>query len=240
MEAGPLSAKLSKSPPLGGVLIGSGTPALLVHQVAPRLTSVVGPGVRAVVWVQGCRIGCRGCLVPETWSRSGGRAVDAHELARKLLRDESLEGLTVSGGEPSDQPEAVAVLFEAFRADGRNGWLYSGHTLEELVARNDPAIDRLLAATDVLVDGQYLEAKACTAGFRGSRNQRLIPFNSRGEALIARARQTRLEIRLSNQGNLELMGIPPRGFLDAFERRLIQEGLAVRPAAGSQHIGEAS
>lgn len=85
-------------------------------------------------------------------------------------------GLTLSGGEPFAQAEAMCALAEAARQMGYSVVTYTGYTLEELSVRSksDPSISRLLMAIDLLIDGKYVEAeRSLTLPYRGSANQRL-------------------------------------------------------------------
>jgi anaerobic ribonucleoside-triphosphate reductase activating protein len=187
---------------------------------------VLGPGERAVVWVQGCSLHCPGCMVPETWSPAGGQAVEAAELAREVLAAGRVDGVTVSGGEPMEQPGAVAELLAAVRAAGKDVWVYSGYTLEELLARDDPEVDRVLSLADVLVDGRYERASPEPGGYRGSANQRLVPLT--GRALPPPdAPPPRVQLTLDREGRMVVVGVPPPGFLARFRDALAERGVAL-------------
>ncbi|GIV64039.1 MAG: anaerobic ribonucleoside-triphosphate reductase-activating protein [Bellilinea sp.] len=194
----------------------------------PAVREALGPGLRAVVWVQGCSLHCPGCLVPETWVTTGGEWVDAVELARDILQRSDVEGVTVSGGEPMEQAAGVASLLAAIKMAGKNTWVYTGYTLEELVARQDPATDEVLALTDVLVDGRYKMEQGGSFRWRGSLNQRIIRLT---EAIplerIAGGESSRIEIRLDQQGHLLIVGVPPPGFLRRFRQGLTAQGVIV-------------
>ena len=136
---------------------------------------VDGPGLRYVVFVQGCRHHCPGCHNPETWDVSGGKEVDTHDLVREMFANPLLSGLTLSGGEPFDQP--VASMWLALQAclHGENVWCYTGYTWEEIMEKNSNEWYRLLHLVDVLVDGPFIqEQKSLDLDYRGSKNQRLI------------------------------------------------------------------
>lgn len=76
--------------------------------------------------------------------------------------------------EPENLKGTLALAKES-RCVGKTVWIYSGYTYEELIARNDERTNAVLALTDVLVDGAYIEAERdVSLPFRGSRNQRLI------------------------------------------------------------------
>ncbi|MBC3939745.1 anaerobic ribonucleoside-triphosphate reductase activating protein [Anaerotruncus massiliensis (ex Liu et al. 2021)] len=138
---------------------------------------VDGPGMRYVVFVQGCPHRCPGCHNPQTHDFAGGYPADPDEIVRQVKADPLMSGVTFSGGEPFCQPEALAALGERIRALGKNIVIYSGYTFEQLLqmGEQNPAVLRLLRLADLLVDGPYLEAERdLTLEYRGSRNQRLI------------------------------------------------------------------
>lgn len=137
---------------------------------------VDGPGIRYVVFTQGCPHHCPGCHNPQTHPFDAGRWMDTDEILAAMDENPLLAGITLSGGEPFVQAEACAVLAEAVRARGRHVMTYSGYTLEQLLqmAKKDNAVLRLLKATNLLVDGPYLEAERdLTLEFRGSCNQQI-------------------------------------------------------------------
>ena len=136
---------------------------------------VDGPGLRFTVFTQGCPHRCPGCHNPDTHDPAGGREAAVEELAEKLLSNPLTDGLTLSGGEPFCQAAECARLAAIAREKGLNVWVYTGYTYERLIAGEVPGAMELLAQTDVLVDGPFVEAqKSYAALFRGSTNQRLI------------------------------------------------------------------
>lgn len=138
---------------------------------------VDGPGLRFVVFVQGCSRNCPGCHNPETHDPNGGREVSVNDLAAEMLKNPLCEGLTISGGEPFDQAWECALLaMEAAKA-GKSTWVYTGYKWEDIKrqAGDDNDWDALLICADVVVDGPFVEElKSYEARFRGSTNQRLI------------------------------------------------------------------
>ncbi len=140
---------------------------------------VDGPGLRFTVFTQGCPHHCPGCHNPETHDPGGGRTVTVEELGELLAGNPLIDGLTLSGGDPFLQAGECAALAALAHALGKNVWTYTGYTWEVLTAAGRPDWDALLAQTDVLVDGPFVEAlKSYSATFRGSSNQRLIDLNA--------------------------------------------------------------
>lgn len=154
-----------------------------------RESVVDGPGIRFVVFTQGCPHHCPGCHNPETHSFEGGKLVDIERIAGEILKNPLLKGVTLSGGEPFCQPGPLAELAHAVHAKGLDVMVYSGYTFEELLKRGEaePDVLALLNETDVLVDGRFVEAeKSLMLKFRGSKNQRImdVPQSlAKGEAV---------------------------------------------------------
>lgn len=134
---------------------------------------VDGPGFRFSVFAQGCRHHCIGCHNPNTHDFAGGEIVDTDELIACMAHNPLLDGLTLTGGDPFEQPEACARLAEGARALGLTVWAYTGYTWDELM--EDPKKIGLVQACDVVVDGRFdLGQRTLDLRFRGSKNQRLI------------------------------------------------------------------
>ncbi|MBQ8892270.1 MAG: anaerobic ribonucleoside-triphosphate reductase activating protein [Bacilli bacterium] len=143
-----------------------------------QLDSIVdGPGLRAVLWTQGCSHHCKGCQNPQTWDFEGGGLVPIDMVKDALDELEYHTGLTLSGGDPMFQPEACLEIAKYARSKGLNIWVYTGFTFEELLkmSKQKPVYLEFLENIDVLVDGRFiLEERDLSMLFRGSRNQRLI------------------------------------------------------------------
>jgi anaerobic ribonucleoside-triphosphate reductase activating protein len=170
-----------------------------VHAIEPR-SRANGPGTRFVVWFQGCTLGCAGCFNPGTHA-SGGREVDIDALDFGTV-----EGISLSGGEPLQQPEAAAALLDRARARGLSTLAFSGYTLDEIRALpGGPAVlDRL----DVLIDGRYVAGDRLATGLRGSANQRIHLLTSRYTLADVEATPV-AEIRISPGGEVVLTGVNP-------------------------------
>ena len=142
---------------------------------------VDGPGLRFVVFAQGCVHNCVGCHNPETHDISGGEEKSVEEIIADMRKNPLTDGLTLSGGEPFLQASACATIARAAKTDGLNVWTYSGWTYEQLcaMAQSDEDCAALLNLTDVLVDGKFDNTKrSLDLRFRGSSNQRLIDMNA--------------------------------------------------------------
>lgn len=142
----------------------------------------LGPGRRLALWFQGCALACPGCMSRHTWDSAGGRAATIGELLE--LWDTALgrgaEGLTISGGEPLEQPAALAALLRgAVRLRQRHArkdrsadlLVYTGHEPGEVPAE----VWAALAGADAVVTGRFRVGEPTDLVWRGSANQRLVP-----------------------------------------------------------------
>ncbi|MFE2412569.1 4Fe-4S single cluster domain-containing protein [Kitasatospora sp. NPDC059408] len=183
-------------------------------------TRALGPGLRSVVWVQGCPFTCRGCMSPDWIPDRPARLVAPEALAAELLANERVTGLTLSGGEPMAQATALAETVELARARRDVSVLcFTGHRLERLREHPPhPGVPRLLALVDVLVDGLYVAGHNTGRGLRGSTNQRVhrLSSRSRAEDHDYENGPRSAEIALDGPEAL-LVGVPPTGLLEAFD-----------------------
>jgi anaerobic ribonucleoside-triphosphate reductase activating protein len=183
-----------------------------------RRSRVNGPGWRAAVWVQGCTLRCPGCFNPETHPHERRYLVDPLELADALAR-EDIEGVSLLGGEPFEQAEACARLAARVRAHGLSVVTYSGYTWEYLRRSTLPEVRELLAATDVLIAGPFVQRLANDGrGWHGSTNQEFVFLTDRyGPDIHAQAGEIPVVEARGDGGWLHWTGIP-----DAADREWLQ------------------
>lgn len=197
---------------------------------------VLGPGKRAVIWVQGCGFACPGCIVPESWDLSGGEAVDLEDLSRWVLSQPDLEGVTLSGGEPMLQARALVGLIDRLRTEANLGIVcYTGYTWETLQQHGSAAQLALLDRVDLLIDGRFLAAEQGDLRWRGSANQRLLALSDRYRDQLPQApeadRSAGLEFGFDAAGTLFFSGVPPQSdFRQRFEAGLRDRGILLPTA----------
>jgi len=172
-----------------------------------RRSAVNGPGERFVLWVQGCSIRCPGCCNPDTWSTAPRRAVTVRRLLREILTSPEIEGVTLTGGEPFEQPEPLASLAGEVQAMGLSMFVNTGCELDELVS---PAQQRLLEMSDVVVSGPYRqELDRPGLPWQGSSNQRVVFLSDRyGPDDISEV-CGELEVHIGVEGGALVTGFPP-------------------------------
>lgn len=138
---------------------------------------VDGPGIRYVIWAQGCKHRCEECHSPHTWDLNGGRLRDMDEMLDEIRRNKLLKGVTFSGGDPLEQADSFAYIAKKIRGLGMDVWCYTGYAYEFILEHMDSTKGwkDLLENVDVLVDGRFeRDKKNLRLAFRGSENQRII------------------------------------------------------------------
>jgi anaerobic ribonucleoside-triphosphate reductase activating protein len=142
---------------------------------------VDGPGIRFVVFAQGCPHGCRGCHNEAALDFSGGAEYDIDDIVGEIMKNPLLSGVTFSGGEPFCQPGGFLNLALKLKEKGMNVLSYTGYEYEELaeLSADNENIKKLLDNIDILIDGRFVrEKRDLTLRFKGSSNQRYIDMNA--------------------------------------------------------------
>lgn len=139
---------------------------------------VLGPGKRVGIWVTGCSFNCFGCTSPELQDYKAGNEIKPEKLVEEISKiPNQIDGFTISGGEPFDQPEELCKLVELLNDKySKDIIIYSGYTLEELKNKNSRFINEVLNSIAVLIDGKYVDSLNDDIGLRGSSNQTINIF----------------------------------------------------------------
>lgn len=174
-------------------------------------TSALGPGKRFAIWTQGCPRRCFKCASPELQPAGEGKSVDVETFSNKILQTPDINGITISGGEPMIQAEALAILLGAVRGKRPDLTviLFTGFRIEDLQSERYRA---LLGHVDVLIDGEYVDSLNDDKGLRGSSNQRihfLTPRLLEYREQIETGRRKR-EMHVLNDHELLTIGIADR------------------------------
>ncbi|EEI83776.1 anaerobic ribonucleoside-triphosphate reductase activating protein [Anaerococcus tetradius] len=135
-----------------------------------------GPGIRTSFFLTGCDRNCKNCFNREYMDFNFGKIRDEEALREVLsyLKLDQIEGLTILGGEPLENPLGLLQALKDIRKEiDKSIWLYSGFKYEVLYNIN--IAREILKLVDVLVDGEFVEElKDLSLDFRGSSNQRII------------------------------------------------------------------
>lgn len=201
--------------------------------------TVLGYGRRAGLWLQGCTIGCAGCVSRDTWATDPDTEIDVEHVVAwcEQLPGEVPDGVTISGGEPFDQPAALHELLVRLHrwrtGTGREVDLlcYSGRSLAAL----RKAYPHILALLDVVIPGPYIAAQAPGGKWRGSANQQLVPLTPLGHRrydadVDAPAGRTRIQLGTDGE-RVYHIGIPAPGDLAALEAALARRGVGYGEAS---------
>jgi anaerobic ribonucleoside-triphosphate reductase activating protein len=169
------------------------------------LSRVNGPGLRFVLWTQGCSKGCKNCFNPETWSYEVYKELSPKQIF-ELIKSYEIDGVTISGGDPLEQErELLELLFLLKEIKVPKGIiLFSGFSRNEI--RENPIREKCLSLIDVLIDGRYEEKFKIESSLRGSSNQEFYFFSnkiSREELFFDQ------EIEISSlEGDIMVTGFP--------------------------------
>ena len=170
-----------------------------------KSSRVNGPGDRFVIWTQGCRKMCKNCYNPETWSHYRNNLIDIDLLVEEI-KNSSTTGVTISGGDPFEQPEELFYLLrEIKQLDLSDGVIvFSGYTIDEIRVREE--LRKSLDYIDVLIDGLYIDEKRITNGLAGSSNQE---FHFLTDKISRDSLQIDQEVEIHSLGELiQITGFP--------------------------------
>ncbi len=188
-------------------------------------TYALGPGERAVLWMQGCPFRCTGCIAPDWLPFREACLVPVEVLVEDLLASPTIRGLTFSGGEPMLQAKALADVVRLARTRRELDLItFTGYRYGQLVRQPpESGIPELLAQTDVLVEGPYVRARNNGLGLRGSSNQRILHLTSRLKSFDLERCPRQVEIQLHNREAL-LIGIPSASVHASWEQAIVFPG----------------
>lgn len=182
--------------------------AIRIYMSVP-CSEVLGPYKRFVVWVQGCNKRCKGCIAKDSWASDGGEIVKVDELAEKIILQDAIEGITISGGEPFLQQELLCELIKKVREHRDLGViLYTGMNYDEIKDSD------LARCADLIIDGEYIEEKNDNKSLRGSSNQNIICVTERYSNVVSDyygVQGRKIELVLTN-GTTQMVGIPTKEF----------------------------
>lgn len=138
---------------------------IYINSIRLNNSHVDGPGIRSVLFMQGCDLHCKGCHNQSAWDIKKGKPVEISDLVAHLTRKVFNKKITISGGEPLYQLEALKELINQLNLHGFDIALYTGHTKEEVP-------QEIIAKVKYLKTGSFIQSKkTSTMPFIGSSNQ---------------------------------------------------------------------
>lgn len=167
-----------------------------------------GPGIRSVVWTQGCPRRCKGCCNPDSLVFDQRSPITVGEIARRVI-ELDVQGVTFTGGEPFSQAGALVELARQLRAVYGESFTivcFTGYKLEQIRCANQVDWNALLHEIDLLIDGEYIHTERCNELLRGSKNQRLHFLTGRIRPQDITGQ--RVEYILTESGGVTTTGFP--------------------------------
>lgn len=204
--------------------------------------TALGFGRRLGVWVQGCQIGCVNCVSRDTWEQQPPTwSIDAViEAAKALAADGEIDGVTITGGEPTEQWPQVANLVDEFRnsfgGDRPFDVLMFTGVQPERVSSAAPGVEDRV---DAVLAGPYIERNAIDAPLRATSNQQLITYSHLGETRyndLSEMSRNHIQLVVDEVG-VHLIGIPRPGDMTRLTEDLADQGIALIDTSWSPRKG---
>jgi len=186
----------------------------------------LGPGKRMGVWVQGCKLACKGCISPELWNENGGKNIDVELLATAILKvKNTFDGITVTGGEPFGQYEALVAFCSFIKIRSSLDILvYSGFGYDELIEKFPDKLFTL--SMDFLIDGRYVQDLAETDNIRGSSNQNFFTFDGGNPIKVHGPMNSgKWSLAMSENDEVFMAGVPKKEDIKSLKRHLDESGI---------------
>lgn len=174
---------------------------------------VHGPGIRFVIWVQGCPIRCKGCWNPHMLPIIPNHLIKVKRLAEFILTIKDIEGITLVGGEPLLQSKQLLNLVKILKKGSNlTVMLYTGYNR---VSIKDKFAKELIRLSDIIIFGPYVEEKRdIFLKWRGSSNQEIVFNNKRYESIYLETKENEAEIHINEEGDIILLGFPDDELID--------------------------
>ncbi len=169
---------------------------------------VNGPGTRSVIWVQGCHKRCLGCINLHMQPFKAAEFYDPRKLANQLCQITETNGITLSGGEPFEQPRACGILAETAKKQGKTVMAFSGYEYDQLITWQNPHIQHFLGQIDMLICGPYKQKLACESRlWQASSNQTVHFLTDKMETFLPWKDQEAVEFNVKGD-DLIFTGFP--------------------------------
>lgn len=178
-----------------------------------KRSRVNGPGLRSVLWVQGCPFRCDGCFNQQFQELRNDNLYDTAEVIQWVLEVRDTQGVTFSGGEPFAQAAGLAEVAGAVRKAGKTVVIFSGYTKFELFAGKDYSRQKLLENSDLLIAGPYEKEKPCNHPLLSSSGQELVFITDKYRDYDFGGNQKKVEIKIRPDGTIQTTGFPSEDLL---------------------------
>ena len=194
--------------------------------------TTLGPGTRVAIWFQGCTLACPGCLSRDTWDSDQGMDLPLSSLLDWIdALDGPIDGVTVSGGEPFQQPAALRALLDDLAVWRRRReppvdlLAYSGFPLALLRRRHADVLDRL----DAVIAEPFRRSEPSNDPWLGSANQRIVPLSALGTSRYATTERPprRMQVHVDGE-RIWYVGVPRVGDIERIDEGLRRRGIEQR------------
>lgn len=197
----------------------------------------LGPGKRFALWVQGCLLKCKGCMAISMQEKKESNKKSVTEIF-SIIKEASdgLNGVTISGGEPFEQPKPLTILIKLIKEyTSLDIMVYSGYTIEELKTKDETR--NLLNLIDILIDGRFDENNTNKKIWRGSDNQNFHILSKRAQkyAIYQDTEykdKRELHLEMNNGNSFKIIGIPEREFFKELEIHCKNLGITLKNKEG--------
>ncbi len=172
----------------------------------------LGPGTRFCIWVQGCHFNCYKCISPKYQPFEEKQLLGAEKLAEIILTKPKLDGITITGGEPFEQAESLAVLLSIINDERPqiSFICFTGYTIEKL---NWGAAHKLMEKLDILIADPYIHELNNGLGLKGSSNQRILFLSDKLKQYEDKLEYSERELDcICRDNEIEIIGIPNKNF----------------------------
>jgi anaerobic ribonucleoside-triphosphate reductase activating protein len=184
------------------------TGRLRIHAIEPFSQSN-GPGWRAVIWLQGCTLACPGCFNPETHLSSSGTWLEIDDVIKQVSHP-GIEGISISGGEPLQQPGSLLTFLEKLKqVTTLTVVLFTGYTWQKV--QHMPQAKKLLSLVDILLAGRYDLSRRIASSLLGSSNKTIHFLTSKYTPSDLQG-VPESEVIIKENGEIILSGINPIEF----------------------------
>ena len=186
----------------------------------------LGPGNRIGIWFAGCNHRCQGCSNPELWKRREEYRTDLRQIMRlvnSIVGQHQVDGFTITGGDPFNQPEALEQLLPKLHQISDDILVYTGFEFEEIERQHSTILDYIA----ILIDGLYIEELNAGEALRGSTNQRIIVLDERYTEQYTQYIMTgkgQVQNFITPTGVISV-GIHRPGYEEALDSKLSEKGL---------------
>ena len=184
---------------------------------------VLGPGKRGGIWFCGCPRRCKGCSNPELWEFQNRYLTSpklVYELVLRIAKDNTIDGFTITGGDPLYQASDLRQLIMLLRTISEDIMVYTGYSIREL---SDVDLDGIA----VLIDGEYIESRNNGSILRGSDNQTIHILDKKYEenylSFLSRSRN-QIQNFMTSDGVISV-GIHKPNFMIELDEAILGKGL---------------